>query len=90
MTAASDYYAGREQPETRDLQAAKAIVWYDQRTPLYVCEDCHEHAQPLRFAGDTFDADDYERRRADAYSRLIETGVPCDVCTGRLPEKVEL
>lgn len=90
MTAARDYYAGREEATDADVRAAKAVVWYDQRTPLFVCEGCHEHAQPLRFAGDTFDTTDYEERRAAAYSRLVESGVACDVCTGRLPEKVEL
>ncbi|MFC3478728.1 hypothetical protein [Halobacterium litoreum] len=88
MTAASDYYAGLEGAESDRTREAKAIVWYDQETPLYVCEACHEHALPLRFAGDVFDASDYEERRAAAYSRLIEDGVACDVCGGCLPEKV--
>jgi len=90
MTAVGDYYAGCEEAASGGVRVAKAIIWYDQETPLFVCEACHEHARSVRFAGDAYDADDYETRRASAYRRLYEDSPDCDVCSGRLPEKVEL
>lgn len=88
MTTAAEFYDGAAEADDADVRPAKTIVWYDQRTPLFVCEGCHEHARPLRFEGDE-SAADYDLRRARAYHRLTTRSPPCDVCSGRLPEKVE-
>lgn len=88
---AREYFEGRDPARDPNPEApafAKAIVWFDQETPLFVCGECHEHVRPLRFEGDGR-ADDYDERRAEAYRRLFEDAPRCDVCAGELPEKVD-
>lgn len=89
MTTARAYFDGDAEDAAADQRRAKGIVWYDQRTPLFVCVGCHEHVRPLRFQGDQRAAN-YDARRAAAYQRLLDDAPPCDACSGTLPEKVDL
>lgn len=78
-----------EEPvENGETRNAKGIVWYDQETPLYVCEGHETAVRPLRWSGSR-ETEDYDERRAAAYRSLLEGGKRCDVCTGRLREKVD-
>jgi hypothetical protein len=85
----------RRDPDPTDLELrrggpplAKGILWYDQATPIFVCLSCSEETQALRFAGDGR-VEDPGERRAQAYRRLFAEDPTCDVCAGRLPEKVD-
>lgn len=88
---AAEYFDRRDPQRDPDPDApafAKAVVWYDQLTPIFACGECEPHVRPLRFEGDGR-ADDYDERRAEAYRQLFEDAPRCDVCAGELPEKVD-
>lgn len=65
---------------------AKTVIWYDQRTPVYACED---HADPLdaiHWEGSRFDVDEHETIRAAVHERLFSEKPPeCAVCSDSLP-----
>ncbi len=88
FATASEYYDGRDEPDHDGPHFAKTIVWLDQESPLFVCEQCHEHARPLSWTGDGR-REDYDEFRAEQYRRLVEDDPVCDVCAGDLPEKVD-
>lgn len=70
-----------------DDGSAVTVVWYDQETPLFVCEEHYEHVAPLKWEGSAR-ADDYERIRTEARDRLYDDGAPCCVCYDLLPEVI--
>jgi hypothetical protein len=91
VTAAE--YFGVDEVEDRSLAAdapafAKSIVWYDQATPVFVCEHHHDDTAPLRHTGDE-QLENPETVRTRAYEHLLTEGPRCDVCAGTLPEKVD-
>jgi hypothetical protein len=88
FATASEFFDGRDEPDHGGPHFAKGIVWVDQLTPLFVCDSCHEHVEHLGWTGDGR-ADDYDEKRAEAYESLMAENPPCDVCAGKLPEKVE-
>lgn len=89
LTAFEFVTADEIPPEGRRNRLAHAIVWFDRRTPIYTCSDCHEHVATLEWEGPAIDGverDRYEEIRFAAYRRLYE-GRPlsCLVCSGTLP-----
>ena len=93
FTPASKFYSGEPADDDRldedDGPAfAHAIVWFDQKTPIYVCSSCHGHIHTLEWAGDG-DREDYDVFRAEAFQKLIDEDPRCDVCSNQLAEKIE-
>jgi hypothetical protein len=89
--SAREFYCGDDADgldRDADLPLAKVIIWYDQRTPLFVCAGCESEVRTLRHAGDA-EAEDYDLRRASAYERLMNDAPACDACTGYLTEKID-
>lgn len=85
FTRATEEHVEREPGAPR---FAKSIVWVDQLTPLFVCEECHEHVSHLEWTGDGR-ATNYEEKRAEAYEALFHDERDCDICAGALPEKMD-
>lgn len=88
FSTASDYYNKGREPQGAPPHAAVSIIWYDQATPIFACPVHEPHIRSLRHAGDEQVAN-YDDRRAEAYRRMFEEGVTCDVCAGKVPEKVD-
>lgn len=89
FTTAADYYSGEEtEQKASDTAFAKGIVWFDQATPIFVCNDCAQECQHLKHQGSAT-VENYGERRADAYDELLTTDPECQVCAGDLPSEVQ-
>ena len=90
FSPATEYYrADRREEQLLEHPGAKAIVWWDQQTPIYVCEGHHALVKPIEWEGPK-DHPNYDRRRRQAYQALFSEPLECDVCLGNLPNMIDL
>lgn len=92
---ASEFFDATETDEdavaARETPRAKAILLYDQMTPLFLCCEHRDALDDLSHSGDEFGlgCEMAGRIRSMAYSYLFEEDPVCDACEGRLREVIE-